>query len=258
MFQDCERVQYKNPQLLEVICQLRFPTILSITAKEPVDFQELIRKKFPSYQKNVMKQPPKVSKGPSGVKVEEQPDEISYRFVSADAQWKVALGNCAISLSTHAYRTWEDFAGKLDEILAQFIKVYDPAFFERIGLRYINAVSRNNLQLDVPFSDLIQPAYLGLMAEDDIHEGAFMSYSQNVQTKLPGGCQLKLQTATGMIKGPNIDDKEPKFILDIDVFMAGRVEMKHSAAALNTAHINANRVFRGAITPMLHNAMEPM
>ena len=39
MFSMEDRVQYAKPQIMEVICQLRFPTILSIGAKEPVDFQ---------------------------------------------------------------------------------------------------------------------------------------------------------------------------------------------------------------------------
>ena len=35
MFSQAERVIYRHPQLAEVICQLRFPTILSISAHEP-------------------------------------------------------------------------------------------------------------------------------------------------------------------------------------------------------------------------------
>ena len=40
MFSASERVLYGKRQLIEVICQLRFPTILSISAKEPAEFQE--------------------------------------------------------------------------------------------------------------------------------------------------------------------------------------------------------------------------
>ncbi len=259
MFQDCERVQYNKAPVLEALCQLRFPTILSIGAKEPAEFQELIRKEFPQYSKKLEKQPPKMINTPGGVKMEQQPDVINYHFISADNRWKVNLTNSFVAISTTAYTTWEEFAGKLDEVLVQFIKVYEPAFFERIGLRYINAISRKELELeDIPFSDLIQPGYLGLMADDDINEQAFLTAAQNVLVKLPGGCQLKLRSGPGMLKRGNVEDKEVKFILDIDIFMAGRVEMKHSAAALNTVHTNANRIFRGAITRTLHNAMEPM
>ena len=45
----CKRVRYKNSPLLEVIFQLRFPTILTINANPPVEFQEKIRNEFPYY-----------------------------------------------------------------------------------------------------------------------------------------------------------------------------------------------------------------
>ena len=157
--------------------------------------------------------------------------------------------------------TIEEFAAKLDQILAQFIKVYQPAYFERIGLRYINAISRSALGLEeVPFSDLIEPAYLGLLASEDVSERAFTRAWQEAEVNLPGGCRLKLRCGPGRAMRPgqqNSNDKEIRFIFDQDIFMAGNIEMKHSAGALNTIHIHADRTFRGAITDMLHNAMEP-
>ena len=39
--------------------------------------------------------------------------------------------------------------------------------------------------------------------------------------------------------------------------MSGKVEKQHSAGALMTVHMNADRLFRGAITQTLHDAMEP-
>ncbi len=259
MFRDCERVQYQKAPLVEVICQLRFPTILSISAKEPAEFQELIRGDFPRYSKNFEKLPPKVSNGPHGMKVEEQPDIVNYQFLAGDGRRKVNLTNHFIALATPAYTTWEEFAGKLDEVLAQFIAVYKPAYFERIGLRYVNAISRKALDVEeLPFSELIQPGYLGLMGDEDIEECAFLRSMQTSEVKLPGGCQLKLNCGPGMVKRGNVEDKEVKFILDIDIFMAGKIEMKHSAGALTTVHTHANRIFCGAITKTLHHAMEPM
>ena len=43
MFSNDERVIYAKRQLVEVICQLRFPEILKIEAHEPADFQDAIR-----------------------------------------------------------------------------------------------------------------------------------------------------------------------------------------------------------------------
>ena len=258
MFLETERVQYRKPQLLEVICQLRFPAILSISAREPAEFQDLIRGSYPQYTRNLEKLPPKMVGQPGNMKLEQQPDVVNYQFLSADGRWKVNMTNTFIALATPAYTVWEDFAQRLDEVLASFIKVYKPAYFERIGLRYINAFSRKALELeDTPFSELIEPGYLGLMGDEDVNERAFARITQEAELSLPGGCKLKLHCGPGMIKRNNVEDKEVRFILDNDVFMSGKVEMKHSAGALNTVHTHADRAFRGAITDTLHQAMEP-
>ena len=49
LYSDTPRVRYDRAQLAEVICQFRFPAILSIGAREPVDFQEAVRSMFPRY-----------------------------------------------------------------------------------------------------------------------------------------------------------------------------------------------------------------
>ena len=258
MFYDTDRVIYAKPQIMEVICQLRFPRILSISAREPAEFQELIRSDFPRYSRNIEKLPPKVTGQPGAMRLEEQPNVTNYQFLSADGRWKVNLTDAFIALATPAYTKWEDFAAKLDEVLAQFISVYHPAFFERIGLRYINAFSRKALDLEgVPFADLIEPGYLGLLGEEDVQETSFIRTLQQVELRLSGGCQLKLSCGPGMVKRNNVEDKEIKFILDNDIFMAGKVALRESTAALNVVHTHADRVFRGAITSELHNAMEP-
>ena len=254
MFSTEERVQYAKPQVMEVICQLRFPTILSIGAKEPVDFQEQIRHDFPRYSRNEEK-PVKIVNG----KPEPQPPVTNYQFLSADGRWKVNLTNNFLALATPAYTNWETFANKLDSVLVHLIEIYKPAYFERIGLRYVNAISRSALGLEgTPFSELIQPGYLGLMADEDINERAFAKITQEADVALPGGCRLKLHCGPGMIKRNNVEEQEIRFILDNDVFMMGNIEMKHSAGALNTVHTNADRIFRGQITSTLHDAMEPI
>ena len=58
LFAPYERYQYARAPLVEVICQLRFPTILSIGAKEPAEFQEAIRKDFPQYGAGQVQLPP--------------------------------------------------------------------------------------------------------------------------------------------------------------------------------------------------------
>ena len=130
LFSDRPRAHYPNAPVHEVICQLRFPTILSINNVEPADFQEVIRDTFPQYVRR--QDMPAPLPGPNAPK----PAPVSnYHFISADNLWKLNLTKNFIALSTVSYPGWEQFAGQFDLPLAEFIRIYQPAFFERIGLR---------------------------------------------------------------------------------------------------------------------------
>ena len=87
MFYERDRYQYRKNQLLEVICQLRFPTILSISAREPADFQDAIRDEFPKYQRLEERPAPKISGAPGNVRLEEQKPVTNYQFLSVDGKW---------------------------------------------------------------------------------------------------------------------------------------------------------------------------
>ena len=51
LFPPSPRVIYSKAPLVQVICQLRFPTLLSIESQPPVEFQERIRDHFPLLEK---------------------------------------------------------------------------------------------------------------------------------------------------------------------------------------------------------------
>ena len=162
MFSNEPRVTYRKNQLGEVICQLRFPEILAIGAKPPVDFQEAIRADYPQYSSRMETPAPKLTGTPGNMSLQNQPAVINYQFASADGLWRVNLTQKFISLACYRYTSWEEFAQKLDKPLAAFIQVYKPAYFERIGLRYVNFISRKALGLEAtPYRDLIAPRYLG-------------------------------------------------------------------------------------------------
>ena len=214
LFAPYERYQYARAPLVEVICQLRFPTILSIGAKEPAEFQEAIRKDFPQYAARQEQLPPKVVKKGNATALEPQKPITNYNFISEDGRWKLNLTQGFIALSTLSYTRWEDFATRLDRPLAQFIQLYQPAFFERIGLRYVNAVSRQRLGLEGElWDDLIRSQYIGILGEPDVEESEIAKCSLDVETPLVGDYRMKLHAGPGLIGGGKTD-KEVKFILD--------------------------------------------
>lgn len=258
MFSHEERCVYRSHQLADVICQLRFPEILSIGTTVPDKFQEAIRAEFPQYSKRQELAPPKLTGTPGNLVTQKQEPTINHQFTSADGVWRVNMTSKFISLACTKYTCWEDFARKLDKPLASFIQIYKPAYFERVGLRYINFISRGDLGLPTtPFRELIEGCWLGPMAEEDVQETGCGRCSIDVEMAIRGGCRAKIHAGPGKVQRNGKMDPEVKFIFDQYLFMPGQVPVNLSAGALQTLHAQAWSIFRGAITEKLHDALEP-
>lgn len=259
MFSKEAHCQYRNNQLADVICQLRFPQILTINANLPVDFQDAIRSEYPKLSRSVETPAPKVTGGPGNLRIENQPSTVNYQFSSLDDNWRVNLTSTFISLSCTHYTNWTTFAKKLDFPLAAFIKIYKPACFERIGLRYLNFVSREMLEIqDIPFRQLFTNPYLGVLSDQDVAESVAQHSGVDAEISLPGGCHVKIHAGPGLVKQGGKQQKEIKFIFDQDLYMTGNIPVNYSAGALETLHSHAFPIFRGAITDTLHKAMAPL
>ncbi len=258
MYSTEPRCRYHKNQLGEVICQLRFPEILTIETNVPAQFQEAIRDAFPHYSCRKETPAPKLVGAPGKMHLEPQKPGNNYQFVSEDGAWRVNLTSTFISLACNRYTCWEDFAKKLDRPLAVFIQIYRPAFFERVGLRYLNFVSRKALGLEgVPFRELLQSQYLGLLGDEEVAENVTGRSTVDAELAIRGGCRAKIHAGPGLVKRNGSEDNEIRFIFDQDLFMPGKVAVNLSAGALETLHAQAFSIFRGAITDLLHEAMEP-
>ena len=256
LFSRYERYQYATSPLFEVICQLRFPAILKINAVDPVEFQERLRQKCPRY--SAQREQPQG--GIVNGRQEQLPPIVNHTFISENGTWKVNLTKDFIALSSVRYTTWEDFAGKLDEVLSLFIQVYQPSYFERIGLRYVNAFSRNRLQLsDLLWDDLIHPPFIGILGEADIDETVVTKSALNADLRLPDGTMLHLQCGPGKLAPQQANkDEEVKFILDHDYAIRGNMQAQEVPERLEGMHRHAVRLFRAAVTDQLHAAMGPV
>ncbi len=249
-------IAYEKNQLVEVICQLRFPTILSIDSHEPADFQDTVRRDFPRYMQNSEKQ--QTGSGEQTLK--------NYVFISADGMYKLNLTRHFIALSTVKYTNWTEFANRFDRPLVHFIEIYKPAYFERVGIRYINAFSRNALELQgCPWRELISKDYLGPLGSAESNEEDFARCSVDTEQRLGGGCSMKLHAGPGFIQRrvktnsgvQQLQEKEQRFIFDMDVYISGDVKLQEAVSAMGRIHSDADRVFSSAITDKLREAMKP-
>lgn len=258
MFSKDSRYILRNNQLADVICQFRFPEILIIGANPPAEFQEEIRAEFPIYKAIQENHPPRIAGAPGDLHIEYAQPTVNYQFSTPDNHYRINLTNNFISLTCSKYTCWEDFAQMLDKPLAAFIKIYKPAHFSRVGLRYLNFISRNRLNLEnTPFKELFAPEYLGILSFEDLDEQCIDSCAVDTQVQLRGGCTLKLHAGPGRVRINNIPQDEIHFIFDQDVAMNGVVPINISTAALHILHSHAYSIFRDALKDTLWEAMGP-
>lgn len=258
MFSNEKRCHYGNAQLAEVICQFRFPEILTIETELPARFQEAIRQEFPVYSARKESAPPNLSSQGGRLTIQTPKQTTNHQFSTADNAWRVNLTSKFISLASSRYTCWEDFAAYLDKPLAAFIQLYKPAFFERVGLRYLNFFNREALGLrDVPYRELFESPYLSILSDEEVAENAVGRSTMDVECQVRGGCRLKLHAGPGMVKAPGLAGEAPRFVLDLDLYLPGNVPVNLSAPTMQMLHSQAFSIFRGAITHTLHEAMEP-
>jgi len=255
---DYERYTYARSPLVETVCQLRFPTILNIGSKDPADFQDAVRHHFPRYFVREERLPPRIVNPGTPQQKLEQPAPIkNFHFLSEDNRWKINLTQNFISLSTLHYTSWEEFAQRLDEPLAQFIQLYCPAPFDRIGLRYLNAFSRSRLGLEGHrWNDLLEPPFLGPLDEEDIQEDATTQCWLDLETGLSDSIRMKLRAGPGRM-GDAKKDPEIKFILDTDFSLTGKTTPDKVPETLETMHRYAVRLFLGSMTNLTFTALGP-
>jgi len=262
LFGDSPRVKYRDNPLIQVICQLKFPTILKIQAEAPALFQDKIRGVYPLFQPpqaimTDVQLPPELLKlltadlANSGL---EQP----YEFSTVDKSWTVSLGKDFVALNTAKYQTWEEFHERLLNVVEALVSAYLPAFFTRVGLRYRNNIVRSVVGLDgVPWAELLRPEIAGPLLNEMIASN-LDRYGQEMLVKLPE-FEAKLHFRHGLVRLPDVD--ESCYAMDADFFTepnTGRnKEIANAEELLNYFNGEAGRLFRACISPRLHEALGP-
>lgn len=251
-----KRVLFKKCPLAEVILQVRFPTILSINTKEPADFQEIIRIDYPIYQPGIESQQELqiVANNDTFMpSIINKQQNKNYAFISADGKYKINLTSSFISLSTISYTRWEEFSERFVHILKAFTSIYKPPFFERIGLRYVDIISKKTLELeDKAWKDLIKDQWLGPLASIDDKKVATMN--TNTEFILDDNItRVKVHTGLGNING----SLEQAFVADTDFIYIDTIPLGSANEILTTLHDHSRFFVKEIITELLYYAMEP-
>jgi uncharacterized protein (TIGR04255 family) len=240
-FPETARVIYGKNPLREVVCQLRFPRILKIEAEVPVEFQEHIRKQFPIYKENVPEiMPPVIREMIPGQIADALPRQRrTHEFYSKDRKWRVGLTSSFIALTTYSYDRWGNFYSRIQDLLQFFNEIYEPAFFTRIGLRYINLIDRSAIHVEqTEWRDLINPEIISFLGSPKLKETEILGSIQVVNISLDQN-QGQVQIRQGLAR--DAEEREG-YLIDSDFFIEEEIE--DARPYLLSFNRQAGRVFR--------------
>jgi uncharacterized protein (TIGR04255 family) len=250
-FPEVSRIIFGKNPLRQVICQLRFPTILRIDAEIPVAFQDRLHTDFPSLTEKFEWRMELTA--PTGEQL--VPPEVlsqalkssgnkNYEFTSDDSQWKVNLTRSFVALSTNEYSRWEKFREKLLVSVSSLVDIYAPAYFSRIGLRYIDVIKRSELGLNgIAWNELLQPYILGVLGSADVAD-CVTSLENHCEIRMPDS-ESQIRMVTRLVADP---DGEVCFMMDSDVSVTVQATMSEAFERLDYFNKRSSRLIQWCIT----------
>lgn len=251
LFPDHPRVVYAQNPLAEVICQVRFPTILRIEAQPPAEFQERLRDRLPILERTTNRAAQQIPQELLEA-IGAPPAGSGYVFKEEGGASSVMLLADCLNIVTSKYERWEVFWELCEEAITALTELYKPSFYKRIGLRYQNVIERSSLGLTgVPWSELLSepvvselaaPNWEGLVNEAQHQVRCFDSLTND-----------GLFFQHGLFKAEN--SHEAQYIIDFDFYRTGRIEQDEVADLFAAYNRRIGRAFRWAIKERLHDSL---
>jgi len=246
-FPPTPRVVYGQHPLQEVVCQISFPRQLSIDESLPAEFQKALGSDYPYVE--TREHVPLII---GGTEIAARP-RSHYDFTTSNKHYKITLTSEFVAVTTQNYTEWKEFEQHVAKALSALFSAYSIQLFVRIGLRYVNVISRKKLALDgKKWSDLVRHSALGLLPEDEVPFDDVLELNSATVLRLDVG-KVTCRAGFGKVDKP-ADDRV--LFIDNDFFEDTEVKGSPDAVSriLNKFNEYAGHAFRWFIEPELDKA----
>ena len=261
-FPPSPREIYQTNPLEEVMCQIRYPAILAISTTTPAQFQDAIRDKYPWYEGQT---------NPLGIPTTGLPREVAeflstmplppmgqqpeHHFSIESRERNISLTQEFITVSETHYVQWEDFVEEVRLAERVLRETYTPSFYNRVGLRYINVLDRDELGLiDTPWSELLNSSFIGMLGDTDLADEVKESQVESLIT-LPDVVQGRVFLKHGL--EPNQQGDNQVYVIDADFHTDRRSEPDGIFKTLERFNAWGGYLFRWATSDKLRGALGP-
>ena len=136
--------------------------------------------------------------------------------------------------------------------IEEFIKIYKPAFFERIGLRYIDGLSKQKLKVEGKgWKELVNENWIGIFADHDEND---VRLSQSQAEFFLENKEILARVTAGL--GKSMNQAENMFIIDCDIIQITQSQINEYEKIIFKLHGHSWKIFNSLITDITRTAME--
>lgn len=214
----------ENDALSQVLCQIRFPTILRIRQEDAViGFQDAVRAQYPRYTRQ---EGATIVMTPEGV--QQQPDmSVRHFFGSLDDGHSVILSTDFVAIDARKYEGIQDFSRRISDVVGVVREHFTPGEIERVGLRFINEFRFSGGELGAQMARAIEPHLLGAAGTSELLHTT--RATQQVVDLVGSDSQMLVRHGlqpfggsmvepTPFQKGDHLPSVDPCYVLDVDAF----------------------------------------
>jgi uncharacterized protein (TIGR04255 family) len=218
-FPTAERIELKNPPLELVVCQMRFPIILSLVNNQPPEaFHRAIHRDYPIPKRGHQAEAMALFEASSEPLVRTSKSTF-WVFEDKDGHWTVSLGADFLSLETRRYRQFREFVERFLQLTGSAAEMYGIEVRDRLGLRYVDRVSRARQSFLPPdWTAAINPEILPLRR----FQGEGEPQMSHVQARFSIAPKQMLSVSAALLDRGFPGIAEDTLILDFDRFSEHR------------------------------------
>ncbi len=242
--------KYKNPPLVEAICEFQFAPTSEWDIAIPGLVYEQLKETFPIREQVSQElEFAVVANAEGGIQPQVRTVAKLVRFVRDDKEALVQLGPHLLSINhLKPYPTWEEYLPLVQRVYDVYQKVAQPQVIGRIGLRYINRIEIPSSTIGLADYFQFYP-HLGSGFPKSI--GPFIT---GVQIAYDERDVLQVQLANAVSERVDCIS----MVLDIDYSLLDpqKMEVGSTQEWLQVAHDRIEQIFEACLTDKLRTMFE--
>lgn len=244
---DPRRETLKRPPLELVVAQVRHEPQGAIgDASRVLELQEAIGDGFSKLEPANANE---IALNERNVSVQAKP---GWRLTTTDGHWVITLSADSFTLEAARYTTWTEFKRRFFSLVRVVEAELQPKLMQRLGLRYIDRIIRDDSGKPAEWVGFIEAPFLGLASDSDI--GGAVSMFQSVH-------ELRVGDNVAVVRGSCATDNTPSgysMLIDTDcstdraqAFISSSIE-----DSLEDLHTLSLQIFQTALTKKLYAELQ--